>query len=147
MWLWNMVYYIKGGRMFKNRIQEGVFGPKRDESREWRRISQWETSYRINLSFYLFSHIRPIQQLCFFAVGLSSLIWHFQQVLWVLKFLLSPGSSNWNLPIRAWNMIFNSIEKLHSLYWSPNTVRMIKSRRLGCACQVATIEEGSAFKM
>ena len=33
------------------------------------------------------SHLTVV---CFFPVGLSSLIWHFQQVLWVLKFLLSP---------------------------------------------------------
>ena len=31
---------------------------------------------------------------CFFPVGLSSLI-HYQQVLWVLKFLLSPGLGSW----------------------------------------------------
>ena len=29
---------------------------------------------------------------CFFPVGLLLLIQHFQQVLWVLKFLLSPGT-------------------------------------------------------
>jgi hypothetical protein len=28
---------------------------------------------------------------CFYPVGFSSLIRHFQQVLWVLKFLLSPS--------------------------------------------------------
>ena len=46
---------------------------------------------RINLLFYLFFHRCPIQNLCFFPVGLSLLMQHFQQVLWVLKFLLSPG--------------------------------------------------------
>ena len=39
-------------------------------------------------------------------------------------------------------------EELHSLYRSPNIVRVIKSRRLRCAEHVARIEEGrSAFKI
>ena len=37
---------------------------------------------------------------------------------------------------------------LHSLYRSPNIVRVIKSRRLGWAGHVARMEEGrSAFKI
>ena len=39
-------------------------------------------------------------------------------------------------------------EELHSLYRSPNLVRMIKSRRLRWTGHVARMEEGrSAFKM
>ena len=39
-------------------------------------------------------------------------------------------------------------EKLHSLYRSPNIVRVIKSRRLRWAGHVARMEEGgSAFKI
>ena len=39
-------------------------------------------------------------------------------------------------------------EELHSLYRSPNIVRMIKTRRLRWAGHVARIEEGrSAFKI
>ena len=39
-------------------------------------------------------------------------------------------------------------EELHSLYPSPNTVRMIKSMRLRWAALVARIEEGrNAFKI
>ena len=39
-------------------------------------------------------------------------------------------------------------EELHSLYLSPNIVRLIKSRRLRWAGQVARMEEGrSAFKI
>ena len=38
---------------------------------------------------------------CFFPVGLSSLIRHFQQILWVLKFLLSPGLSSWQLEFKS----------------------------------------------
>ena len=39
-------------------------------------------------------------------------------------------------------------EELHSLYISPNTVRVLKSRRLRWAGQVARMEEGrSAFKI
>ena len=39
-------------------------------------------------------------------------------------------------------------EELHSLYRSPNIVRVIKSRRLGWAGHVARMEEGSvSFKI
>ena len=58
-------------------------------------------SVRINLLSYLFFHRRPIQQLWFFPVGLSSLIQHFQQVLRVLKFLLSPGVGSWQLEFKS----------------------------------------------
>ena len=45
-----------------------------------------------------------------------------------------------------WRRLHN--EELHSLYRSPNRVRMIKSRRLRCAGHVARMEEGrSAFKI
>ena len=58
-------------------------------------------SVRINLLFYIFFHRRPIQNLCFFPVGLSLLIQHFQQVLWALKFLLSPGMGSWQLGFKS----------------------------------------------
>ena len=38
-------------------------------------------------------------------------------------------------------------DELHSLYGSPNIVRVIKSRRLRWAGHVARMEEGSAFKI
>ena len=39
-------------------------------------------------------------------------------------------------------------EELHSLYRSPNTVKEIKSRRVGWAGHIAKMEEGrSVFKM
>ena len=45
-----------------------------------------------------------------------------------------------------WRKLHN--EKLHSLYRSPNIVRMIKSRRLRYTGQVARIEDvRSAFKI
>jgi hypothetical protein len=45
-----------------------------------------------------------------------------------------------------WRSLHN--EKLHSLYRSPNLVRVIKSRKLRWAGHVARIEEGmSAFKI
>ena len=45
-----------------------------------------------------------------------------------------------------WRRLHN--EKLHSLYRSPNIVRVIKSRRLRWAGHVARMEEGrSAFKI
>ena len=44
-----------------------------------------------------------------------------------------------------WRMLHN--EELHSLYRSPNIVRVIKSRRLRWAGHVARMEEGrNAFK-
>ena len=47
---------------------------------------------------------------------------------------------------REWRRLHN--EELHSLYCSPNVVRVIKSRRLRGAGQVAKMEEGrSAFKI
>ena len=66
-------------RVFENRILRRIFGPKRDENGEWRRLH---------------------------------------------------------------------IEKLHSLYRSPNIFRVIKSRRFRWAGHVPRMEEGrSAFKM
>ena len=64
---------------------------------------RWITikAIRINLLFYLFFHRPLIQQLCFFSVGLSSLIRHFQQFLWVLKFILSPGLGSWQLEFKS----------------------------------------------
>ena len=45
-----------------------------------------------------------------------------------------------------WRRLHN--EELHSLYRSPNIVRVIKSRRLSWAGNVARMEEGrSAFKI
>ena len=54
--------------------------------------------------YYYFTYFSPSSHLalvCFFPVCLSLLIQHFQQVLWVLKFLLSSGlvlNSNYQLP-------------------------------------------------
>ena len=45
-----------------------------------------------------------------------------------------------------WRSLHN--EELHSLYRSPNTVTMIKSRKLRWAARVARMEQGrSAFKI
>jgi hypothetical protein len=66
-------------RVFENRILRQIFGPKRDENGEWRRLHN---------------------------------------------------------------------EELHSMYCSPNVVRVIKSRRLRWADHVTRMEEGrSAFKI
>ena len=57
-------------------------------------------SVRINLLFYIYfppsSHLTFV---CFYPVGFSLLIQHFQQVLWVLKLLLSPGLGSWQLDV------------------------------------------------
>jgi hypothetical protein len=45
-------------------------------------------------------------------------------------------------------MIFKSIDDLHSLYCSPNLVRMVKTKRLRWAGNIARMEEGrSDFKI
>ena len=44
--------------------------------------------YNILKLIYYFTYFSTV---CFFSVRLSSLIQHFQQILWVLKFFLSPG--------------------------------------------------------
>ena len=49
---------------------------------------------RIIYYFWPLSHPTLV---CFFPVGLLLLIQHFQQVLWVLKFLLSPDLGSWQL--------------------------------------------------
>jgi hypothetical protein len=41
---------------------------------------------------------------------------------------------------RAWRKLHN--DELHSLYSSPNIVRVIKSRRMRCAGHVARMGEG-----
>jgi hypothetical protein len=41
----------------------------------------------------------------------------------------------------SWRKLHN--DELHSLYYSPNTVRVIKSRRMKWAGHVARIEEGN----
>ena len=61
---------------------------------------------------------------------------------WILRRIFGPkGAEN-----GEWRRLRN--EKLHSLYRSPNVVRVIKSRRLRWARHVARMEEGrSAFKI
>ena len=45
----------------------------------------------IIINLPLFSTVLPSNSCCFCPVGLSLLIQHFQQVLWVLKLILSLG--------------------------------------------------------
>ena len=51
--------------------------------------------------YYLFFQRRPVQCCVFFPVGFSSLMRHFQQVLWALKFLLSCGLSSWQFEFKS----------------------------------------------
>jgi hypothetical protein len=48
---------------------------------------------RLELMYY-FTYLSHPTVVCFFPVGLSLLIRHFQQVLWVLKFLQLPKSGD-----------------------------------------------------
>ena len=59
----------------------------------------------------------------------------------VLKQIFSPKSNDNG----EWRSFHN--EQLHSLYRSPNIVRVIKSRTLRWAGHVARMEEGSSFKI
>ena len=58
--------------------------------------------FQLELIFYFtyFSTVVP-SIVCFFSVGLSSLLWHFQQVLWVVKLLLSPNLDSWQLEFKS----------------------------------------------
>ena len=51
--------------------------------------------------FTYFSSSSYSTLVCFFPVGLLLLIQHFQQVLWVLKFLLSAGLGSWQLEFKS----------------------------------------------
>ena len=64
-------------------------------------------SVRINLLFYLFFTAVQSNVVCFFPVVFSSLIWHFQHVLWVLKFLLS--SDLWSLLLEFKSLIIVTV--------------------------------------
>ena len=64
--------------------------------------------------------------------------------------VLVYGCKTWSLILReeCRLRVFLHNEEIHSLYRSPNIVRVIKSRRLSWAGHVARMEEGrSAFKM
>ena len=54
---------------------------------------------RINLNFFPPSSHQIY--VCFCPVGLSLLWQHYQQVLWVLKSLLSPGLDSWQLEFKS----------------------------------------------
>ena len=61
---------------------------------------------------------------------------------WILRRIFGPKRDENG----EWRRLHN--EELHSLYRSPNTVRLIKCRRLRSAGHVARMEEGrSAFKI
>ena len=69
----------------------------------------------------------------------ASLSFKYSSNLRILRRIFGPKSGEWR---RLHN------EKLHSMYCSPNRVRVIKSRRLRWAGHVARMEEGtSAFKI
>ena len=56
--------------------------------------------FQLELIYY-FTYFSPSSHptlVCFFPVGLSLLIQHFQQVLWVFKFLLSPDLGSSDMP-------------------------------------------------
>ena len=59
--------------------------------------------FQLELIYYFtyFSSVVPSNICVFFPVALSFLIQHFQQVLWVLKFLLSPDLGSWQLEFKS----------------------------------------------
>ena len=97
-------------------------------------MHRWEISVRINLSFYLFFQ----KFVCFFSVGLPLLIQHFQQVLWVLKFLLSPGLGSWQLEFKSliiviviWTPRSTAQTKQQTKFWKP-TITIISDLNPNC---------------
>ena len=94
---------------------------------------------------YYFTYFSPSSHptlVCFFPVGLSLLIQHFQQVLWVLKFLMSPGLGSWQLEFKSLIIVIvgfqnfvcglalanDPIYKLFpsSLIWTPRSTALTK---------------------
>ena len=64
-------------------------------------MHRWDKSITINLLFYLFSTAFPSNIFMFLSCRPFLLIQHFQQVLRVLKFLLSPGLGSWQLEFKS----------------------------------------------
>ena len=54
-----------------------------------------------------------------------------------------PEANIWVHENGEWRRLHN--EEIHSLYHSPNIVRVIKSRRLGWTGHLARVEEGRNF--
>ena len=69
----------------------------------------WMMGLRHKLEL-IYHYLPPSFHLTVVVSVLSLLIQHFQQVLWVLKLLLSPGLGSWQFFHRCQNMIFKSIE-------------------------------------
>ena len=70
--------------------------------------------FQLELIYYFtsFSPSSHPKIVCFFPVGLSLLIQHFQHLFWVLKFLLSPG-----LDIPVENVVLTTGKKHTSVGW------------------------------
>ena len=64
---------------------------------------------------YYFTYFSPSSHptlLCFFPVGFSLLMQHFQQVLWALKFLLPPALDSWKLEFKSLIIVIIKTNKI-----------------------------------
>ena len=91
--------------------------------------------FQLGLIYY-FTYFSPSSHptlVCFFPVGLSSLIQHFQQILWVLKFLLSLGLVSWQLEFKSLFIVI-LVYKILFVAWSGLFILEFKSLMRGEVC-------------
>ena len=89
--------------------------------------------------FTFIFHRRPIKYLCYFPVGLSLLIQHFQQVLWMLKFLLSSGLDSWQLEFKSLIIAIVGF-KILFVAWPGLLILEFKSLfKSGLACKIERV--------
>ena len=74
---------IKGMQVFQNRALRLIGG--------YDRYTRVDKMHKLELNYLYFPPSFHLTVGCFCPVGLSLLLQHFQQVLWMFKLLLSPG--------------------------------------------------------
>ena len=92
--------------------------------------------FQLELIYYFtyFSTIVPSNSCVFLSCRLSSLIQHFQQVLWVMKFLLSPGLGSWQLEFKSVIIVICDFQKFLFVAWPGLLISEFKSLMRGEVC-------------